>query len=224
MDRITPVLMVKNEANWIQAVLRPLVAVFGHALLGDTGSTDGTAELAEEIPGVEVLRLGPLSARELGQTRRKLGRHARQNIGSDWIMQVDGDELYHPEALAYLAQQEIPAGKQAGFTTLVSLDADQDGQLWEMEDIFARLAILPADVAWTGDYPFEVPVVFEHPPLFWYADLPESWRYHGVHLHRLERSPQDDAVMLRRDKRFQFSMVDRIVRRTRPWDREGWML
>jgi glycosyltransferase involved in cell wall biosynthesis len=222
MHDLAPVVLVKNEETWIARVLRPLVAQFGLAIVGDTGSTDRTRDEAGSVPGVELLELGPMSAPELGQARRTLGRRALE-LGRQWIMQVDGDELYHPAALAWIAERPMPAGKRLGYTAMLTIDLDEEtGEYWELDDLFSRAAVMEAGVAWAGDYPFEAPVSFGDPAGFFYWDTPAGLRYHALHLHRLQRSPHDDAVLLRQQKQHQFSMIDRQVPRTRPLDAAGW--
>lgn len=218
-----PVVMVRNEEFYIERVLRPLAEVFGHVVLGDTGSTDRTMEIARGVPNVEVLELGPKTPAELGQVRRTLGARVVE-LGAPNMFMVDGDELYHARTLRWLKALEPPEGGAAGFVTMVSVDRADDGQLWEMDDLFNRLAIMPALVPWKGAYPFEIPEVFDYPDTFWYASLPPGFRYHALHLHRLQRSSADADVFIRRQKQFQFSMQDKAVPRTVPLDAERWEL
>lgn len=219
-----PVVLVRNEEYHIGQVLRPLAEVFGQVVLGDTGSTDRTVEIALSVPTVEVIELGPLSPMQLGQARAMLGGRVAE-LGAPWMFQVDGDELYTAETLHWIAKQEPPLGKWAGFTSMCSVDLDgETGRLWELADVFSRLAILPAQVKWTGDYPFEVPEVFSNPANYWYVDPTPGWPFHGLHLHRLPRSSQDGTVFLRRQKQFQFAMQDRSVSRTQPLNEERWGL
>lgn len=217
-----PVLMVRNEEYWIERVLAPLLAVCGRAVVGDTGSTDRTPELARALPGVHLIEMGALGPQELGQARRELGRYAAR-LGAEWILQVDGDELYQAAALRAILDEGMPAGTRAGFTLMLSLDRDETGELWEMADLFNRLALMPVGCRWSGEYPFEVPEVFNDPGGFHYFQPPAGLRYHAVHLHRLDRSPADGEVVYRRQKRFQFSMQDKRVPRTAPFDLEGWL-
>lgn len=222
MVDLAPVVLVKNEEIWLERVLRPLVSQFGIAIVGDTGSTDATRDVARGVRGVELLELGPLGAPQLGQARRTLGRRALE-LGRQWIMQVDGDELYHPAALAQIAANPMPEGRQLGFTAMLTIDQDEaTGEYWELDDLFSRAAVMPAGVAWAGDYPFEAPVVFGDPRNFFYWDAPPGLRYHALHLHRLQRSPHDSAVMLRQQKQHQFSMIDKKIPRTQLLDHEGW--
>ncbi|HNU04152.1 MAG TPA: glycosyltransferase [Anaerolineae bacterium] len=219
--QIAPVVLIKNEEAWIARVLRPLVAQFGIALVGDTGSTDATLSEAASVPGVEVIEMGPMDVQALGQARRSLGLRA-QALGYDWIFQVDGDELYHPAALAMIAATTPPPGGQLGFTSMCTLDPDESGAIWELDDVFCRAAVMPADVAWKGEYPFEAPVVFHDPGTFFYYPAVDGLRFHALHLHRFQRSRHDDAVVLRRQKQFQFALQDREVPRVQPFDSTGW--
>lgn len=219
--RMAPVVMVKNEEYWLARVLRPLVSQFGIVIVGDTGSTDRTRDEAAGVAGVELLELGPLDAPALGQARRTLGRRALE-LGYDWMIMVDGDEVYHPAALAQIAAAPVPEGGLLGFTAMVSLDPDDDGTMWELADLFNRAAVMRSDATWQGEYPFESPVVFGQPEGFFYYAAPPGMRYHGVHVHRFQRSPHDDAVMYRRQKQFQFAMQDAVVPRVERFDPTGW--
>lgn len=221
MPEIAPVVLVKNEEYWLARVLRPLVAQFGLAIVGDTGSTDATRAVARGVAGVELVEFGPMNVQALGQARRLLGQRALA-AGKDWIMQVDGDELYHPVALKLIAEMPIPEGGQLGFTAMLTLDPDPDGTLWALDDLFSRAAVMPAGVAWSGEYPFEAPVVFGHNGGFFYYPMPEGLRQHALHLHRFQRSPHDDQVVYRRQKQYQFAMQTKSVPRVERFDPTGW--
>lgn len=221
--RILPVVMVRNEEYYIERVLRPLAQVFGHVVLADTGSTDRTVAIADGVPGVEVLLQGPQNAAGLTKTRQMLSRTVAAR-GYDWEMMVDGDELYTVDTLLAIVDAGMPEGKRAGFVTMLSVDRDEQGQLWEMADVFNRLCIHPAGVEWSGQYPFDVPVVFGDPAGFHYFQPPDSLRCHGLHLHRLQRSSHDANVWLRQEKQFRFSMQEVNVPRTIPLDAGYWGL
>jgi len=219
---IIPTVLVRNEENYIAAVLRPLLAVFGRVLLGDTGSSDSTPDIAAALTGVEVLHFGVVSAAAFTECRRELGRQVAVR-GADWQFLCDGDELYNVTTLRSIADAEPPATLQAGYTNMLTLDVDDDGQLYEMQDNFSRLAVMPALTAWRGDYPFDIPAVFERGVGFYYYALPAGYRYHALHLHRLQRSGRDGEVLLRPQKRKQFSMIDKPhIARTVPFDLAAW--
>lgn len=220
---IAPIIMVRNEERFIQVVLQPLVDVFGLAIVGDTGSTDDTTALALSVPGVHLVQLGVLGPRELGRAREELCRQAAR-LGAQWALQVDGDELYSRAALRAIQAQPMPAGRELGFTVMISVDEDQDtGALWELDDFFNRAALYPVTARQMGEYPFEAPEQWLQGESVWhYFDLPAGLRYHAVHLHRLQRSRHDAEVYRRQEKRFQFAMRERQVPRTRPFDLDAW--
>lgn len=219
-----PIVMVKNEATYIRQVLRPLADVFPLVLLGDTGSTDGTAELAEGFANVSVTRFGEMTPRQLGQVRKWLCDQA-QGLGYAWALQVDGDELWSYEALRLIQAQEMPAGKRLGFVTMVSVDW-HEGALWEMADTFNRLVVFPVEDEWSGEYPFEWPMSWkamtEGADIGHYFSAPDGWRHHGLHLHRLDRSPLDAEVYRRVEKQKQFSMRTVDIPFTQPLE-EPWL-
>ena len=218
--KLCPIVMVRNESFYIRQVLQPLADVFGIALVGDTGSTDDTPAIAESVAGVVVTRFGEQDHRALPQVRKRLCEQG-QARGHEWALMVDGDELYHPDALRLLRDAEMPPGKRAGFVPMRSIDVDEHGQLWELDDLFSRLAIHPITDRHGGEYPFESPESFGNPAWFHYfPDVPDIGQY-GLHLHRLQRSPSDGVVYMRTQKQFQFSLATVQIPRTtaleEPW-------
>ena len=219
---IIPITMVKNEERFIAAVLQPLVDVFGAAVLGDTGSTDNTVKIAEGIKGVDILQLGPQTPEKLGLVRKTLSDWAAL-LGAEWIMVVDGDELYSREALLSIKNAEMPTGAELGFTLMLSIDEDEQGNFWELADLFSRACINRADVGWKGVYPFEAPEVWlSGKNRYHYFEVPAGLPYHGVHLHRLRRSGSDSEVYIRQQKQKQFCMRDIQVARRGHFDMTKW--
>ena len=220
-DKTIPLLMVKNEEFWIAEILRPLSAVFKHILLGDTGSNDRTVDIAAEFPNVEIILYGPQKPPGLGQVRYRMAQYGR-NLGYTHALLVDGDQLYNQETLRWVLSQSWPDGRFLGFVTMLSLDRDENGDLWEMADLFSYPPLYLLNEKWHGDYPFEVPDAFDHSELYRYFEAPPEYRYHAVHLHRLRRSPRDDTVFGRVDKQQSFSMQKRDIPRTQRFDFKHW--
>lgn len=222
MPDMLPTVMVRNEERFISAVLQPLAQVFGHVLLGDTGSTDETVPLAQRIAGVEIIEYGVADQIKLTEIRQDMSDRVAY-AGQQWQLLCDGDELYHIQALRWLKQAILPSIVRTGFTCMVTLDEDAEtGALYELDDVFSRQALLPVPTRYVGTYPFDVPSSFGQPEGFYYFTLPEGLRYHAVHLHRLRRSSQDERVILRRHKQYQFSMQDKTVPRARSFDLNAW--
>lgn len=215
---ILPIVMVRNEEYYIADVLQPLLDVFNCALVGDTGSTDRTVEIARSLPGVRVIEYGVLRPPELGKCRERMGRWAEQN-GYDWVCMVDGDELYNAAALRACVDQWMPEGKKLGYTVLQSVERDAAGQFWRMDDKYSRTCIFPSGMKFNGEYPFESPDAFRHPALYHYWVPPKPLPSHGVHLHRLQRSPDDGKVFMRRQKQNLYALAARPdIKRVAPFD------
>ena len=197
LNELTAHVMVKNEVYYIESVLTPLVKHLKEVIIFDTGSNDGTPEIAEKM-GCRVIRKQCKSPQEVGLARQEMCDLTE----TYWCFQCDGDELYHSETFEQLAKQEMPDDKKLGFTPMVSVDW-QDGSYWLLNDPFSRTAIFPKETRWKGVYPFEVPHWFDIPACFHYFDVTP-----GYHLHRLDRSPLDHKVFMRKDKQKLFSLQE----------------
>ncbi len=208
-----PVVQCRNEERFIADVLRPLYNVFGYALVGDTGSNDGTLPILRDLAAdgrIGLYEYGLLDMAGVGQTRARLGREARA-LGARFIFLVDGDEVYNEAALLHVAREPMPLDKTLGFTCGGSVD-EQDGQMYELEErllMNGRTALIRTDDTWTGAYPFEGPSDFNRPASYYYFSLPKGQRYHYLHVHRCVRSSRDAEVPYRVEKQKQFSMQER---------------
>lgn len=96
MKPIVAVMMVKNEDLFIDKVIGAVEGFVDDILFIDTGSTDGTVEVAESM-GVDVLHEA-----ELLKTHEYVEGFAGQDV---WLFGVDGDEIYDREGLSRLKGQ-----------------------------------------------------------------------------------------------------------------------
>ena len=226
---IVPTVMIKNEEAWIRDVLAPLVGLFDHVIVTDTGSTDSTLDILDVweeryYPKMIVSRMGTQTPRGLSETRRAQNVQARQ-VGYEYSLLVDGDEIYSRRGLESILATPIPEGTLLGYTAALSIDIDEEGRFWELADLYSRQALTRTDVLWHGDYPFEAPAVYatkEGTAHSIYFPTPPDDRYHYVHVHRLTRSPQDDQVRMRLQKQKLFSLQAVEIPRTLPFDLEAW--
>ncbi len=89
-------MLVKDEADIIEPVLRHLLTQVDHVIVADNGSTDGTFEILNAMrhePGVE-LRADP----ELGywQSRKTSAlAYDAYVAGFDWVVPCDADEVWY---------------------------------------------------------------------------------------------------------------------------------
>lgn len=197
LNDVTAHVLCKNEVYFIESVLTPLVKHLKEVIVFDTGSEDATPIIAEKM-GCRVIRTIARSAAEVGHARQEMCNVTMTN----WCFLVDGDELYHDETFEQLAKQEMPDGKKLGFTPMCSVDW-LDGSYWLLNDPFSRAAIFPRETKWRADYPFEIPNWFDIPACYHYFDVTP-----GYHLHRLDRSPLDHKVFMRKDKQKLFSLQE----------------
>lgn len=82
---ISAVIIVKNGERYLEKCLRSLSA-FPEVILFDTGSTDGTLEIARGFDNVKVEQ-GEFIG--FGPTKNRAARLAR----NDWILSIDADEV-----------------------------------------------------------------------------------------------------------------------------------
>ncbi len=93
--RFSVVIIAKNEAHDIGRTLEPLRALTDDIVLVDSGSTDGTPDIARAA-GARVIQT------------EWLGYAATKNLGNDaarydWILSLDADERVSPELARSLA-------------------------------------------------------------------------------------------------------------------------
>lgn len=218
--KILPVMMIRNEENYIAAVVQPLINIFGKVLIADTGSKDRTVEILRDRLGVELITSGNHEGPDLSSgltfVRQWLTYQAKER-GYDYIFLVDGDELYDEQALDVIARQDIPEGTYTGFTRMRSLERDEaTGEYWIMDDLFSRMALYSTATVWKGIYPYESPEGWEKRQRKYYSEEDKNF-YHALHLHRLVRSSLDAQVPERVSKQFKYSMQDLEVPRWKVW-------
>ncbi|MFL6293627.1 MAG: glycosyltransferase [Thermoanaerobaculia bacterium] len=106
LPKISATLLVKNEESHLKTCIESIAGVVDEIILGDTGSTDRTLAIAEEMgferaegrerPELLRRRLVSIEFRDFAQARNDLAQHAT----GDYIFWQDADEiLVHPGEL-----------------------------------------------------------------------------------------------------------------------------
>jgi glycosyltransferase involved in cell wall biosynthesis len=99
-------LRVKNEARWIEEVIRSILPLCEHVLVFDDHSTDGTAGICEALaaysPAIEVIR-SPFEGLDESRDKqfcldRLIARVPYKHVSGDanspyWVLAIDGDEV-----------------------------------------------------------------------------------------------------------------------------------
>lgn len=108
---IVGMLRVKDEARWIERVLRAMLTVCERVFVLDDHSTDGTAYLCASIPGVALFN-SPFAG--LDETRDKNWLLAKvAECAPSWILHIDGDEELAPGSAEIIHALAKPAGPDA---------------------------------------------------------------------------------------------------------------
>jgi glycosyltransferase involved in cell wall biosynthesis len=99
---IAGMLRVKNEARWIERVLRSMQPVCERIFLLDDHSEDGTPFLAASLPGVTVYD-SPYSGTDEVRDKNYLLEKV-QDARPDYVLHLDGDEELAPGAVDVIRQ------------------------------------------------------------------------------------------------------------------------
>lgn len=99
---ITAHCLVKNEARFVWFSVMSVINHVDKVLLWDTGSTDGTVEIIEEIlrssqakGKVDFLEVGNVNPQEFTTIRQKM----LEKTKTDWFLILDGDEIWWEESI-----------------------------------------------------------------------------------------------------------------------------
>src|SRR3989344_4882806 len=94
---ITAHCLVRNEENFIWFAINSVIDNVEKVIVWDTGSTDGTVEIIKTIksPKIEFEEKGKSAAKTLVQHRQEM----IDKTDTDWIMILDGDEVWWDEAM-----------------------------------------------------------------------------------------------------------------------------
>jgi len=137
---VSVIVPARNEELCLSGCLKSLVAQQGigsEVIVVDDGSTDRTREIAESVPGVQIVDAGPLPTGWSGKVNAMLAgtRVAR----GDWLLFTDADTVHRPGSLARALAEANEHGAE-----LLSYSPEQEVHgFWEkavMPVIFAELA------------------------------------------------------------------------------------
>lgn len=110
---ITAHCLVKNEARFVWYAVMSVINHVDRVLLWDTGSTDGTLEILEEIKKVGGDKI---VFREYGNVDVNTFTKARQEMldatTTDWFIIVDGDEVWWEDSIKKLVEEVESKGNR----------------------------------------------------------------------------------------------------------------
>jgi glycosyltransferase involved in cell wall biosynthesis len=94
--RFVGMLRIKNEAAWIERVIRSLLPLCEHVFILDDHSTDATPEICSSFDRVTVFE-SPFEGLDEKRDKDFLLDHVKR-AGADWVIHIDGDEELAPGA------------------------------------------------------------------------------------------------------------------------------
>jgi len=108
-DDVVGIVLTFNSADVIESTLRAVQCVSHHVVVVDSGSSDGTAELAE--------RLGCHVARRAFKNYADQRNWAISEFGArhSWQLHVDADEILDPTAIRAIRTAVRSPGRASGF-------------------------------------------------------------------------------------------------------------
>jgi glycosyltransferase involved in cell wall biosynthesis len=198
---LTPCLHVKNEEHFIGHVLRPLLKTWKRGILLDTGSTDRTVDIARDVArstGGELTIIEEdmqNDAVRIGQCSTRL----REMVTTDWMLLVDGDEIWNEAGLRALMEYTVPDGKRVCMVNARNVRLC-DGRPMRAEGWSADRLFAPG-IRWDKrcEFPFQsysLNDTFDR-NLVHYIEQPDVWFWHVRHL---VRSSKDTESYFRMEK------------------------
>ncbi len=208
INGLVPMILVMNDAWYLPYVLESLRGRFERYVIYDAGSEDGTTDIIDWFTGSEdaeffVRQLPFCIPKVQGCYRNSMMIEAR----SEWMLMVDGDEVYSQEGLDQL-EKEFTAKfppyhdpnsssplKRYGVVKRTEIDRSllhQYGETRTHHRLYHRTAFF------TGNHPGEAP--------FYNQKARNEIEVDNVmcyHFHNALRSPLDTSVPKRVDRKTQ---------------------
>lgn len=213
--------IVKNEERWIWYAINSVIDYVDELLVWDTGSTDATVNIVRSISSPKI------KFREFGQVNPQTFTQARQKMldetHSDWLMLVDGDEIW-PKHSIQTATTFIKASQ--GIESVVvrtnNLVGDiyhrlpQSSGLYHLAGRFGHLALRFINLNLIPDLKVGRPhgqqgffdahnrlIQNRDPAKIAYLDIPY---HHATHLTRSEL----DLSVMKRNFKFKYELGEKI--------------
>lgn len=132
---ITAHTLVKNEARYVWFAVMSVINHVDKVLLWDTGSSDGTLEIIEEIQRLEGGR-SKIEFREVGSVSPEEFAMVRQEMldatDTDWFIVVDGDEVWWEDSIRKVV--ELIQKKGDGLESIVVPTINLVGDIYHYQD------------------------------------------------------------------------------------------
>lgn len=166
---ITCFIRTKNEERMIGDVIRAAQQVAGEVVVVDSGSTDKTIDIAEEL-GARVVKAPWLG----GGKQKRIGEDAATH---DWLLDLDADEIVSPELAAEIAALFANGAPPHPIYEMRMATAPPVGDVWRRFNLVDRRKLYDRRVVRAPDHAnydqFDIPpsasVGQLHEPLLHYS-------------------------------------------------------
>lgn len=200
-------MIVNNEENFVWFALMSIVDYVDKILVWDTGSTDKTVEIIQEVikdkgKKIEFRKVGSVDKYEFTKMRQKMLDESK----CDWILILDGDEVWWQDSIQQMVNLINKKGKNIDAIVVPFYNAigdiyhyqDQNAGRYEIGGRKGHLTIKAINRHIPGLHlagPYgkegyvdqnEKPIQQESPEKIRFLDLP------FMHLTHLHRSSKDD--------------------------------
>ncbi len=94
--------IVKNEQCWVWYAINSAIDYVDEIMVWDTGSTDETVEIIKSIssPKIKFKQMGEVDAQRHSQLRQQMLSETK----ADWILILDGDEVWWKKSIVAITQ------------------------------------------------------------------------------------------------------------------------
>lgn len=199
-DDVSIVMMVKNEEYWLELAMRPVLELGLPLFIADCASDDSTPDIIKYLQKEHIFyyhRYDTITPKENGLARQELA----EAVNTNWILQIDGDELWTAKSLEYILSMDLSANRQikTGFVHVVNVLWKQP-EFWDYSrfvigDGISQHRLHRKDAEWHGDYPYESTGDFYTENAYYWPNGP-----HAYHVRYLTRSRLDNETYKRVEK------------------------
>lgn len=122
--------LFKNEERYLWFSVASVIDYIDKMMLWDTGSTDGSYEIAKLLKSkypnkIELKQCGEITVNEFPKIRQKM----LQSTKADWIIIVDGDEVWWEESISHLTGTIL---QNSGLETIVNTNINPVGDIYNV--------------------------------------------------------------------------------------------
>lgn len=194
IDRLTPLVLVKNDAYWLPYVLESVKNHFNRFVLYDVNSQDGTKDILQWFKDSNPKKEIILEFFPETEPRVQVSYRNAQiaEAGTEWYLLLDGDELWPKSSLDLLEQEFFDfqlKRKRYGIVNRTEMCADLTSA-YSPNSYTNHHRVYHWSSSWKTSHPGEEARIKQKPE----NEFKFSQGIEVVHFHNPLRSPLEHAV------------------------------